>query len=143
MNIYVAQSKFGRGIFATRSIAAGEFILKYDGRIISSEMAHCDESGYPLQISEHNYIELDPPGMFTNHSCEPNAGILHDCHLVGFRRKSKCATPDAMAAAHLPLPRLPKTKLSRCKVVTSSHLASFVHCPLFYKITIIKLAMSL
>ena len=107
MNIYVAQSKFGRGIFATRSIAAGEFILKYDGRIISSEMAHCDESGYPLQISEHNYIELDPPGMFTNHSCEPNAGILHDCHLIRL-----IATENQGFFAILTLPqKLEKKKL--------------------------------
>jgi hypothetical protein len=82
MNVYVAQSEFGRGLFAARDFAAGEFILEYQGRIIRSDEAHRNAAGYPLQISEHTYIDLETPGMFTNHSCEPNAGVKYDSHLV-------------------------------------------------------------
>ena len=31
---------------------------------------------YPLQIGRGVYVDLEEPGCFANHSCEPNAGIV-------------------------------------------------------------------
>jgi uncharacterized protein len=83
MNVYIAQSKFGRGIFAARNISAGEKILEYVGHIISqAEIIARGDTGNPLQIDDDAYLDLKPPGIFTNHSCQPNAGIKQDRWLV-------------------------------------------------------------
>ena len=38
-----------------------------------------------LQIGVDRYLDLDEPGRFVNHSCEPNAGVMDDTRLVALR----------------------------------------------------------
>ena len=77
---YVGKSDVGLGVFANRGIGRGETILKFWGPII--DFAETKRRGpkecMAIQIGENYYIDTQPPGVFVNHSCEPNAGIRDD-----------------------------------------------------------------
>ncbi len=92
IDIYVANScvgshDLGRGIFARNKISAGEFVLGFTGKIITLEEARAkgNEMGNPLQINFETYIDVEPPGLYINHSCEPNCGIVDDIKLIALR----------------------------------------------------------
>jgi hypothetical protein len=85
---YVAKSKFGKGLFAKKDIKVGENILIFTGGIINFDQAILKAPPYEgdaLQIGKNTYVNLEPPGRFVNHSCEPNAGIKNDIELVALR----------------------------------------------------------
>ena len=39
-----------------------------------------------IQIGPDRYLDTQPPGVFVNHSCEPNAGIRQNQNLVALRK---------------------------------------------------------
>lgn len=86
-DIFVAECELGRGLFATRDFALGETILNFTGPLISlaDAIAKGDSEGNPLQIGSNQYIDLEPPGVFINHSCAPNAGIRHNTELIALQ----------------------------------------------------------
>ena len=78
----------GRGLFATRLIKQGEQILEFTGPIISLAEAlqkPLDKLSCPLQIGPTEYIDIQEPGVLTNHSCLPNAGVRDDRFLVAIK----------------------------------------------------------
>ena len=82
--VSVGTCAHGLGVFAQRHFSAGETILGLSGRPLTFDEAHTDanSSFNMLQVAPQLYLELDPPGIFINHSCAPNAGIAHDLLLV-------------------------------------------------------------
>ena len=42
-----------------------------------------------IQIGHDSYLDTQPPGVFVNHSCQPNAGIKDDKYLVALRSIGK------------------------------------------------------
>jgi hypothetical protein len=84
---YIDDCSLGLGVFAKRRIAPGEFILRFDGPII--DFAETKRRGprecMAIQIGFDRYLDTRPPGVFVNHSCDPNAGIRGDRHLVALR----------------------------------------------------------
>jgi len=85
--VYVADCDLGRGLFAGRDFAVGDEILRFSGPVISlcEAIAKGAEQANPLQVGPFEYIDLEPPGVFINHSCDPNAGIIADRVLVALR----------------------------------------------------------
>ena len=88
----IKESKFGKGLFASRDIKAGEKILEFEGPIVDKEeggrrdiKAYGSDLGNPLQIGENKYIYPGDPGRLANHSCNPNCGIKNDQTLVALR----------------------------------------------------------
>ncbi len=85
--IYVAQCELGHGVFAQRLIHAGEIILVFGGALI--DFAETKRRGprecMAIQVGLDRYIDTQPPGVFANHSCAPNAGIRNDRDLVALR----------------------------------------------------------
>jgi hypothetical protein len=77
----------GKGIHARFPIRAGEKILEFEGpRLTHAEVLDLGEDeAYSIQMGPDEYIDTRPPGRFTNHSCEPNAGISSDRMLVAIR----------------------------------------------------------
>ncbi|MEI7492586.1 MAG: SET domain-containing protein-lysine N-methyltransferase [Bacteroidota bacterium] len=78
----------GRGIFAVRDIRKGEIITSFTGPRVKIE--HLDE--YPPEVVDHlfnvgtdEYILAKEPEVRTNHSCDPNAGIVEDVKLIAMR----------------------------------------------------------
>jgi hypothetical protein len=74
----------GLGVFASRDLTPGEIILAIEGPII--DFAETKRRGprecMAIQIGPDRYIDTQPPGVFVNHSCEPNAGIRQNQNLV-------------------------------------------------------------
>ncbi len=78
----------GRGIFASRDIRRDEAVLEFNGPRV-----HIDRlEGIPREVQDHlfnigvgEYLIAREPGVYTNHSCDPNAGIVRDVLLVALR----------------------------------------------------------
>lgn len=90
--MYVKKSSIqGKGVFADKPIAAGSFIASMKGKIKTIEEIKgayrdgTEREGDPLQISEEQYIDLDEPYVYLNHSCDPNAGIRKETDLVAIK----------------------------------------------------------
>jgi uncharacterized protein len=85
--LYIAECNLGRGVFARRAIHQGETILVFGGALI--DFAETKRRGprecMAIQVGPNQYIDTQPPGVFANHSCEPNAGIRNDRDLVALR----------------------------------------------------------
>lgn len=76
-DIFVAECPLGRGIFAGRAYGQNELLFRLSGPVItlSEAIKKGDAEGNALQIGHGVYLDLQAPGVFGNHSCDPNAGI--------------------------------------------------------------------
>ncbi len=91
-DVYVGECSFGRGVFAARDFAVGDLILVFTGPDLTyEEVVEADPNfvGNPLQVDWDRFIGLEPPGVFSNHSCDPNAGIHNDVELRARRPIAK------------------------------------------------------
>ena len=88
----VSSSRFGKGCFAYEPIEKGETICFLEGEETSWEefekkyrkgTVRLDD---PLQISETKYIELHPPYIYFNHSCNPNSGLRGKNKLIAIKK---------------------------------------------------------
>lgn len=86
-SVFIADCELGRGLFAARAFNADEPILNFTGPLIglAEAIAKGEAEANPLQVGPVSYIDLEPPGVFANHSCEPNAGIRDDVVLVALQ----------------------------------------------------------
>jgi len=81
-------SNRGLGIFAIRDIQKDEYITEFSGPVVTIPKF----DGFPDEVINHlfnigidKYIMAREPAVRTNHSCEPNAGIVGDVFLVAMR----------------------------------------------------------
>ncbi|MBI4257191.1 SET domain-containing protein [Candidatus Uhrbacteria bacterium] len=83
----VRDCKLGKGLFARKSIEAGETVLPFEGLVITTSQAleKGEKQSDPLQIGLNRYVDLQDPGRCANHSCDPNAGVNRDLQLVALR----------------------------------------------------------
>jgi SET domain-containing protein len=87
--IYVKEMpEKGLGVFAKRDIRKDEIITEFKGPLVKIERLE----GIPREVQDHlfnvgvdEYIIAREPGVRTNHSCNPNAGITRDVCLVAMR----------------------------------------------------------
>ncbi len=76
----------GRGIFAVQPIRAGELVAAWGGTVVPAALMHLvstELTKLSVQIEDDLYLVEDRPGpgVYINHSCDPNAGIAGS-HLV-------------------------------------------------------------
>jgi uncharacterized protein len=85
---FVKKCELGFGTFATRRILEGEMILVFGGPLIdfSETKRRRQWECMPIQIGPNQYIDTQPPGVFVNHSCTPNAGVSADRNLIALRQ---------------------------------------------------------
>ncbi len=86
-DVYVGTCELGKGLFAGSPIPAGSLILPLSGRAFGRQdpIHRTPEGANLLQTGPHTYILLEPPAVFANHSCEPNAGIRFNRQMVAIR----------------------------------------------------------
>jgi len=88
---YLATCDVGLGLFANRDISPGERILRIEGPLI--DFAETKRRGprecMAIQIGYDTYIDTQAPGVFVNHSCDPNSGIRANHDLVALREIRK------------------------------------------------------
>lgn len=87
MSLVIGTCSVGRGLFAARGYQAGEVILRLAGPAVGrDDPIHFTPDGANLlQTGPHTYILLGPPGVFANHSCDPNAGIRGNRQMVAIK----------------------------------------------------------
>jgi hypothetical protein len=85
--VEVRSSAFGRGLFASQPFQPGQPILVFTGPVLdhAEVLALGEEQVYALQIGPDEYLDTIPPGRYTSHSCDPNAGIMNDRVLIALR----------------------------------------------------------
>jgi uncharacterized protein len=85
--VFVSACELGLGLFAARDFQAGETIMRLRGpRFDREDPIHlCPQGANLLQTGSRTYILLDPPGVYANHSCNPNAGIMGNRRLIAIR----------------------------------------------------------
>jgi SET domain-containing protein len=76
----VAPAQIGLGLFATKSIRAGETIMRIDGRVVHHSVLWRRQgtkfSANCLRYGPKTYLDPgDGSGRYLNHSCDPNAGL--------------------------------------------------------------------
>jgi hypothetical protein len=85
--VVVRDGAHGKGIHARREFQPGDQILEFTGPILnrSEVIAMGEAQAYTIQIGPDRYIDTEPLGRFTNHSCAPNAGVAADQLLMALR----------------------------------------------------------
>ncbi len=85
--VEVGLSAFGRGLFASQPLQPGQPILAFTGPVLDHAeiLGLGEDQAYALQIGPDEYLDTMPPGRYTNHSCDPNAGIVNDRVLIAVR----------------------------------------------------------
>lgn len=68
--IEIRDCRFGRGVFATRAIEAGEIVLTGWGHRSPRRTRHT------FQVDHDTHVVIPGPIELINHSCEPNCGVL-------------------------------------------------------------------
>ena len=87
---YVAKAKTGHGLFASKAFKRGEKITRFTGpKLTYTQVAQMKKHANTLQVGPESYIDLQPPGVYANHSCNPNAGLRSDRWLVALKNIKK------------------------------------------------------
>jgi len=77
--VIVGPSRNGYGLFAARSYAPGQIIMKVIGRVVRFEILWERRGSFAancLRFGPNTYLDPgDGLGRYLNHSCEPNAGV--------------------------------------------------------------------
>ena len=83
-HVYVGETNVGRGVFAARHFMPGELILTFSGPRIdhTSPLHYTEHANNLLQTGKYTYIYPEAPGLYVNHACNPNAGIVPHRRLI-------------------------------------------------------------
>ena len=82
-NLMVGPCAHGAGLFATAAFSPGELLVRLAGPLLTlTEVRQKGPlAGNVLQIGVDRYLDLESPGRYLNHHCQPNAGIWNDVEL--------------------------------------------------------------
>jgi hypothetical protein len=85
--VRIGECSLGRGLFAATDFRREDLIMVFKGpRYERDDPIHQTREGANLlQTGLRTYILLQEPGVFVNHSCDPNAGIRINRRLVAIR----------------------------------------------------------
>jgi hypothetical protein len=85
--VTVGPCVLGQGVFAARPFHPGQPILVISGPILRHDVVAGlgGHGAYILQTGANEYVDLDAPARYLNHSCDPNAGIVRDRLLIALR----------------------------------------------------------
>jgi hypothetical protein len=84
--VYVADCELGKGLFVAAPIRKGEVIGVFSGPLVprSESMSHPNSFNL-LQVGSRTYMEVAPPTLYINHSCEPNSGVRGNTTVIALR----------------------------------------------------------
>jgi SET domain-containing protein len=87
-HIEIRNSKFGKGLFATKDIQAGTVLCKITGKELSFQQTVLlkERESHTLQIDFDRYILCEPPFLYSNHSCRPNCAINGNLEFFTLRK---------------------------------------------------------
>src|SRR5262245_6077750 len=81
-----ARAGTGKGLFARKHFAKGDFLVEYTGKKIPTKLADTLKTRYLFELDDEWTIDAegeDNIARYINHSCEPNAEAeTHDGHIL-------------------------------------------------------------
>ena len=90
-NFLITKNSKGYAVFAKRNYKKGETVWVLSGDKMTSKSVEVLQAKYlrgiidPLQVGPQEYILLDSPSIYFNHSCAPNAGVRYKSTLAALR----------------------------------------------------------
>jgi SET domain-containing protein len=86
-SLLIRESFKGLGVFANRPIAANTLLFRIQGHPVNFDdtLRLGEKESYCLQIDSSEYLFLEPPFCFCNHSCDPNCGIKEELSVYTIR----------------------------------------------------------
>jgi SET domain-containing protein len=78
----------GKGIFASKKINRGEIVFILKGRIVHWKVKDQKTSLYGpnwIGITKEKWLDVKSPGVYLNHSCNPNCGIKGKIQVVALK----------------------------------------------------------
>jgi SET domain-containing protein len=88
----IGRSRSGLGLYATRDIPKGRFIVRYTGPKITNEQADRAENKYLFELNGRWTIDgksRKNTARYINHSCRPNAEVYFVGHEIKIRARKK------------------------------------------------------
>jgi hypothetical protein len=85
--IDVREGRFGKKVTAIYALGAGSRVIRFTGQAMNFEETkkQDDRESFALQIGMDDYVFLNPPCCYFNHSCEPNCGLTPELDLITLR----------------------------------------------------------
>ncbi|HWI94322.1 MAG TPA: SET domain-containing protein [Flavisolibacter sp.] len=84
-SIEIKESKFGKGLFATKDIEPGTVLCKVSGNEKELNFYETtllgEKESHAIQIDFGRYLLCEPPFLYSNHSCNPNCGVNENLEL--------------------------------------------------------------
>src|SRR5215470_13596901 len=87
-HLRIGQSKAGLGLFARVPVKKGQFIVRYSGRKITTEVADRLDTRYLFEVNSRWTIDgasRRNRARYINHSCRPNAEVYFVKHMIKIR----------------------------------------------------------
>jgi SET domain-containing protein len=87
-HLRIGQSKAGLGLFACVPIKKGQFIVRYSGKKITTEVADQLDTRYLFEVNSRWTIDGSSRrnrARYINHSCRPNAEVYFVKHVIKIR----------------------------------------------------------
>lgn len=74
----------GRGLFAVQKITAGEVVVTWHPKVLTKDQAMrlSEDDKHFLEIQNGEYLFMQPPERYLNHSCEPNTKVGNKCDVA-------------------------------------------------------------
>jgi hypothetical protein len=88
--VNIGISKFGKGLFAEKTISKGSLITNITGSPMRFDEALLlgEKESYPFQVGLTDYIapNLDAFWQYINHSCDPNCGVNENLEVITIKK---------------------------------------------------------
>jgi SET domain-containing protein len=87
-HLRIGRSKTGLGLFACVSIKKGQFIIRYNGKKLTTEQADRLDNRYLFEVNARWTIDGSDRrnrARYINHACRPNAEVYFVKHVIKIR----------------------------------------------------------
>jgi uncharacterized protein len=87
-HLRIGRSKTGLGLFARVAIKKGQFIIRYNGRKLTTEQADRLDNRYLFEVNARWTIDGSNRrnrARYINHACRPNAEVYFIKHVIKIR----------------------------------------------------------
>jgi uncharacterized protein len=87
-HLRISRSKTGLGLFACVPIKKGQFIIRYNGRKLTTEQADRLDNRYLFEVNARWTIDGSNRrnrARYINHACRPNAEVYFVKHVIKIR----------------------------------------------------------
>lgn len=78
----------GKGVFSKKNFKRGDLVFILKGKVVNWSVTNQKESLYGpnwIGLTKHKWLDVSSPGVYLNHSCNPNCGIKGRVKIVALK----------------------------------------------------------